>query len=91
MTAPQGSGGLEDLYEAAGRRSGEHRTMIVLAVVGLAIALVGGAFFAGYGFVEQAEESAQPQPGITAPGDLRVDANSLAEAALGEKVRSGGQ
>lgn len=83
MSAPHGSGGLDDLYEAAGKRSGEHRTLIVLGVVGLALTLILAAFVVGRGFAERAEQAAEPAP------PQGSDADSLADAAVGGGLRPG--
>lgn len=83
MSGNYGPGGLDDLFEAAGKRSGEHRAMIVLAVLGLAVAMILAAFFVGRGFAERADEASEtvvPSP----PGGV----TSLAEAALGEELRT---
>lgn len=77
MSDPQRSGDLDHLLEAAGRRPGEQRLIIVLGVVGLALALVLAAFVVGRGFAERAEQDdALPRP-------QGSDADSLAEAAVG--------
>lgn len=81
-------GGLDDLYEAAGERRGEQRALIVLGVIGLAFGLILTAFFVGRGFSDNTDrpDEAPPQaaPGDSASGS---DARSLAEAALGGRLR----
>jgi hypothetical protein len=77
----------DGLYEVAGRRRGEQRAMILLAVVGLALALVLGAFFLGRVFSDDTrgeEPTVADQRGE--PGD--VEASSLAEAAVGGTTQS---
>ncbi|MGH3366633.1 MAG: NADase-type glycan-binding domain-containing protein [Nocardioidaceae bacterium] len=71
------SGGLDDLFMAAGERRGEQRTLIMLGVVGLAFAVILAAFFVGRGFAESSE-LADP---AKAPNGS--DADSIAQAALG--------
>lgn len=70
----------EGLYEAAGRRRGEQRFLIVLGVIGLAITLILGAFFMGRVFAEDSSPSAERQQ---QQGGEQGDPDSLAEAALG--------
>ena len=85
MSGPQR--GLDDLFRAAGNRSGEHRALIVLGVAGLALALILAAFFVGRGFAQSsdlAEDEVAPPP----QGSQGKD---LAEAALGTRLRPGGQ
>lgn len=72
------------LYEAAGRRRGEQRFLIVLGLLGLALALILGAFFTGRAISEDdssgaADTAAEQQ----VDGAKRIEAESLAEAALG--------
>jgi hypothetical protein len=87
MSGPQRSGGLDDLFRAAGNRSGEHRALIVLGVAGLALALILAAFFVGRGFAQSsdlAEDEVAPPP----QGSQGKD---LAEAALGTRLGPGGE
>jgi len=74
------------LYEAAGRRRGEQRFLIVLGVLGLALALVLGAFFLGRVFSLEASQSERERAG---EGTGQVDADSLSDAALGGQDRPG--
>jgi hypothetical protein len=84
MSGRHGYGGLDDLFEAAGERSGEHRALIVLGVIGLALSLILTAFFVGRGLAGDTEEASEP----AAPAP-RSDADSLAEAAVGGELRTG--
>lgn len=88
---PGGQGrepGLDRLYEAAGERAGEQRALIVLGVVGVALALILSAFFVGREFSggsddDSGEQSPASSEIIVGGGNL----DSLAEAALGAPVR----
>jgi hypothetical protein len=75
MSGPHG--GLGDLFEAAGKHSGEHRVLVVLGVAGLAVALILAAFFVGRGVAESSGHEVAP---VAAHGS---DADTLAEAAVG--------
>jgi hypothetical protein len=76
MSGPHG--GLGDLFEAAGKHSGEHRALVVLGVAGLSLALILAAFFVGRGLAESGEPAVAP---VAAGGS---DADTLAEAAVGD-------
>lgn len=78
MSGPHGYHGLDDLFEAAGEHQREHRALILLGVIGLALALVLAAFFVGRGVADSVERAA----GTAAPGDAAGD-ESLADAAVG--------
>ncbi|HET7325841.1 MAG TPA: hypothetical protein VFJ14_01005 [Nocardioidaceae bacterium] len=73
------------LYEAAGQRRGEQRFLIVLGLVGLAMALLLGAFFAGRAISDGTDSGAADRtaPQQRAERSADVDADSLAEAAVG--------
>ncbi|HEX2176488.1 MAG TPA: hypothetical protein VHG70_11315 [Nocardioidaceae bacterium] len=84
MSGRHGPDGLDDLFEAAGERTGEHRALIALGVIGRALSLILTAFFVGRGLAGDTEEASEP--GAPAP---RSDADSLAEAAVGGELRTG--
>lgn len=71
--------GLDELYEAAGQHRGEQRALIALGVVGLSLALILGAFVLGRGVAEEPTEASP------ASASKRVDARSVAAAALGKR------
>lgn len=87
MSGPNrsGGGGLDDLFDAAGERSGEHRALIMLGVIGLALALVLGAFFVGRGLAAGDDTSASP-----AEEQSQAEPDNLLEAALGRGDQGGG-
>lgn len=74
----------DGLYEAAGGRRGEQRFLIVLGLVGLAMALVLSAFFVGRAI---SDDSGSDGSRETAAGQVersaKVQAGSLADAAVG--------
>ncbi|MPZ62614.1 MAG: hypothetical protein GEU93_15240 [Propionibacteriales bacterium] len=80
--------GLDSLYEAAGERPGEQRALIVLGVVGVALALILSAFFVGRELSAGSDDdSAEPAP---ASSEIIVgggNPDNVAEAALGAPVR----
>lgn len=85
MSGPQR--GFDDLFRAAGNRTSEHRALIVLGVAGLALALILAAFFVGRGFA-QSSDLAEDEVAAPPQGNKGKD---LAEAALGTRLRPGGQ
>ncbi len=75
----------ESLYEAAGRRPFEQRALILLGVIGLALAVVLLAYFLGSGL--RAEEP----PSVAEHGDSGVtvrDPANLEQGALGVSAES---
>lgn len=70
----------EGLYEAAGRRRGEQRFLIVLGVIGLAVTLILASFFMGRLFSEGSTTTAEPGQQQEAE---QTEPGNLAEAALG--------
>lgn len=90
--------GLDRLYDAAGQREGEQRFLILLGVVGLALALVIAAFFLGPGLSLVQRGSSEPPsgPGTSGNGTATGSsagstADSLAEAARGLPVTAPGR
>ncbi|MPZ96212.1 MAG: hypothetical protein GEU96_15200 [Propionibacteriales bacterium] len=71
----------DGLYEAAGERRGEQRALILLGVVGLAMALILGAF--SLGRVVSDDQAGSVPPTADPTKAAKVEAGSLAEAALG--------
>ena len=81
MSGPHGYHGLDDLFEAAGEHQREHRALILLGVIGLALALVLAAFFVGRGVADSVERDAgtvECRCELVLPID-----ESLADAAVG--------
>jgi hypothetical protein len=85
MSGQHGYDGLDDLFEAAGEHQAEHRALILLGVVGLALALILGAFFVGRGVADSVRTAAR----TAAPGDAAAG-DSLADAALGGQSTTAG-
>ncbi|MDP9444821.1 MAG: hypothetical protein M3P83_10965 [Actinomycetota bacterium] len=81
--------GLDGLYDAAGRREGEQRFLILLGVLGLALGMVIGAYVVAErwsgGGPDVSAPGAFTGPPVSATGDTTAgtSADDLADAALG--------